>query len=203
MAKHFDELGFDFIELTGGNLEAARMGHVKESTKKREAYFIEFAGAIKPNIQNAAIYLTGGFRTAPAMVAAIRNNETDGIGLARPAAAEPDLPKKIINHGVQSCAATIFADDFMISMPAANTQLAQAGSSDVSECHGDLCHGISDFSNPDEAETYKNAMFKWFGELCEAGSKGRAEIGVFEYHTRSKNAPHEHKGFIRRLLESI
>ncbi|CAD5220951.1 unnamed protein product [Bursaphelenchus okinawaensis] len=203
MAKHFDELGFDFIELTGGNLEAPRMEHVKESTKKREAYFIEFAAAIKPNIQNAIVYLTGGFRTAPAMIAAIRNNETDGIGLARAAAAEPDLPKKIINQGIQSAAATVFADNFMISMPAANTQLAQAGSSDLSETNGDLCHGISDFSNPAEAEIYQKAMFKWFGDLCEAGSKGRAEIGVFEYHTRSKNAPQEHKGFLKRLLESI
>lgn len=33
--------------------------------------------------------MTGGFRTAAAMVQAIKENATDGIGLGRPITAEP------------------------------------------------------------------------------------------------------------------
>lgn len=91
----------------------------------------------------------------------------------------------------------------MVSMPAAGTQLAQCGSTDLAEVQGDLCAGISDFSNPDEAEPYKQAMFAWFAGVCEAGKRGRAEVGVFEYHTRSKHAPKEHKSLIRKLMEAI
>lgn len=196
-------VGFDFIELTGGNFEKTGFENTKESTVKREAYFVEFAGAIKPHIQNAQIYLTGGFKSAPAMVAAINNNDTDGVGLGRPAAAEPDLPKKILSGAVQSASKNLFDADFMISMPAANTQLAQIGSTDVNEARGDLTYGVNDFSNPDEAEPYKMAMFTWFGALCEAGRKGRAELGVFEYHTKSKTSPPEHKGLIQKILDAI
>lgn len=65
------------------------MYHQKESTKKREAFFVEFSQAIKSKIKKAVVYLTGGFRTAPAMIQAVQEGSTDGIGLGRPATAEP------------------------------------------------------------------------------------------------------------------
>lgn len=77
--------------------------------------------AVRPQIKKAAVYLTGGFRTVPGMIRAIRNNETDGVSLARPVAAEPDLPRKILNQGVQSAALTQFENDFLIGLPAAQT----------------------------------------------------------------------------------
>ena len=45
---------------------------------------MDFSAKIKPAIKNAVLYVTGGFRTAPAMVKAITSQETDGIGLGRP-----------------------------------------------------------------------------------------------------------------------
>lgn len=39
--------GFDFIEVSGGNYERMAFEHVKESTRKREAYFIEFAEDVR------------------------------------------------------------------------------------------------------------------------------------------------------------
>jgi len=46
--------------------------------------------------------LTGGFRTAGAMVEAIESGAVDIIGLGRPMALEPDLPKRILSGEVAS-----------------------------------------------------------------------------------------------------
>ena len=43
IAKEFEHRGFDFIELSGGTYEKLAFHHQKESTKNREAYFLEFA----------------------------------------------------------------------------------------------------------------------------------------------------------------
>ena len=88
VARTLDEAGLDFLELSGGTYEELAFEHKRESTKKREAYFAEFAGQIKPVVKNAIIYVTGGFRTVPGMVQAIRDGITDGIGLGRPATGE-------------------------------------------------------------------------------------------------------------------
>lgn len=57
---------------------------------------------IRPVFNKTVVYLTGGFRTAPAMIDAIKSNATQGIGLGRPITAEPDLPKKILEGDVTS-----------------------------------------------------------------------------------------------------
>jgi 2,4-dienoyl-CoA reductase-like NADH-dependent reductase (Old Yellow Enzyme family) len=86
----FQELGFDFIELSGGTYENWQLIHSRESTKAREAFFLECSAAIRPHLKDGAVlYLTGGFRTVPAMVNAVNSRETDGIGLGRPVTAEP------------------------------------------------------------------------------------------------------------------
>ena len=82
------EAGYDFIEFSGGTYEFFVMRHIKESTKKREAFYFEFAKQIKPAVKNAVVYLTGGLRTAPAMISAIKEGVTDGIGLGRPSTQE-------------------------------------------------------------------------------------------------------------------
>ncbi|KAI6181291.1 Oxidored-FMN domain-containing protein [Aphelenchoides besseyi] len=186
MAEAIDRIGFDFFELSGGTYEKMQFWHVKESTQRREGFFIEFAAALRPHIKNAKVFLTGGFRTVPGMVQAIRNGDTDGISLARPAAAEPDLPRKILNKGVQSAALSLFESDFSVGLPGAQTQLAQIGSLPLRDTMGDVCYGISDFSDQQQADDYKEAMFKWYGEVLNIGKQGRMAAGVFEYKTRSK-----------------
>ncbi|GAA5880378.1 hypothetical protein JCM1840_006196 [Sporobolomyces johnsonii] len=91
-----DEAGLDLIELSGGTYESLSFGHKKESTVKREAYFVEFAEVIKPHIKTARICVTGGFRSKKAMEDALQQGSTDLIGLARPLTAEPYLIKDII-----------------------------------------------------------------------------------------------------------
>jgi 2,4-dienoyl-CoA reductase-like NADH-dependent reductase (Old Yellow Enzyme family) len=86
--------GMDMIEVSGGTYEkAAMMGagkKVKDSTKKREAYFADFIVKARARTK-APLLLTGGFRTLDIMEKAIENNELDFVGLARPFAVFPHL----------------------------------------------------------------------------------------------------------------
>jgi 2,4-dienoyl-CoA reductase-like NADH-dependent reductase (Old Yellow Enzyme family) len=93
-----DKSGVDLIELSGGTYEAAAMisGTQKESTKKREAFFIEFAEKAK-NVISTPLMLTGGFRSLEGMTEAIDSKKVDIIGLARPMVWDPMITKKILN----------------------------------------------------------------------------------------------------------
>lgn len=86
----------DFVDLSGGTFEGRAFEHKKESTKKRESYFIEFAEMIRPLMKKTKVYVTGGFRTASGMVQAVKDGACDGIGIARPLGAEPFLCKEIL-----------------------------------------------------------------------------------------------------------
>ncbi|VDM68301.1 unnamed protein product, partial [Strongylus vulgaris] len=83
-----EDCGFDFVELSGGTMEKIAFHHVRESTRRREAFFLDFAEQIRPVFKETIVYVTGGFRTARGMVNAIESGATDGIGLGRPATAE-------------------------------------------------------------------------------------------------------------------
>ncbi|KAI2620279.1 NADH:flavin oxidoreductase/NADH oxidase-like protein [Hypomontagnella submonticulosa] len=87
LCQTLQDIGFDFVELSGGNHSDIGYGSKKESSLKREAYFLEFVRDIVPHLSKTKKYLTGGFRTAGAMVKALEI--LDGIGLGRPAAQEP------------------------------------------------------------------------------------------------------------------
>ena len=97
VCKVLDKLGIDMIEVSGGSWEnpVNRKGPVKESTKKREAYFLSFAQELKKNVETA-IMVTGGFRSQSAMEQAVASGDIDIVGLARPLAVDPDLPNKVL-----------------------------------------------------------------------------------------------------------
>lgn len=97
VCKVFEDIGFDFIELTGGEYEQLSDLYKRESTRKREAFFLVFIDKIVKHIEKPVIYVTGGFRTATGMCEAVSSGVTQGIGLGRPAAQEPDLPKRILS----------------------------------------------------------------------------------------------------------
>lgn len=92
------ELGIDLIEISGGSYEKTTMmgTPIKDSTKKREAYFIEYAKDIKKNIK-CPLVVTGGFRTSKFMKESLENNELDLIGLGRSICINPDLPNQIMS----------------------------------------------------------------------------------------------------------
>lgn len=88
--------GIDLIEVSGGTYEAPAMTGfaVAASTRAREAYFTEFAERVRTRVK-VPLAVTGGFRSGPAMLAAL-NGATDLIGLARPLAVCPDFPARLM-----------------------------------------------------------------------------------------------------------
>lgn len=117
---------FDFIELSGGTYESLAFDHKRESTKKREAFFLEFAELIAPALSKTKVYVTGGLKTAGAMVGALQS--VDGVGLARPVCQEPRLPKAIVEGKVKGAIKQrLDQDNFGITNVAAGTQIRQMG----------------------------------------------------------------------------
>lgn len=95
--KVLDQLGIDLIEISGGSYESPQMTgvNVKESTKNREAYFLEFATEAR-KVSKAPLVVTGGFRTMNGMKDAVLEEATSMVGLARPMAVYPYLPKELL-----------------------------------------------------------------------------------------------------------
>jgi len=99
-----DQEGMDLIEVSGGTYErAAMVGTMqKESTKKREAYFMDFIVKVREKI-NSPLMLTGGFRRVDTMTKAIENGELDFVGLGRPFCVHPDVAKDLLSGKMTDC----------------------------------------------------------------------------------------------------
>ena len=97
VVKILSKEGIDLIEISGGTYEApAMMGKRKESTLKREAYFIDYIEKVR-KITTTPLMLTGGFRTVSVMQDAVASNQLDIIGIARPFALFPNIGNEIVN----------------------------------------------------------------------------------------------------------
>lgn len=92
--------GIDMIEISGGTYEAPAMSGGLDETKKastvtREAYFLEFASKVR-EVVKVPLMVTGGFRTAAGMNAALASGALDIVGLARLLAIDPEAPAKLL-----------------------------------------------------------------------------------------------------------
>ncbi len=99
VAVMLEKEGVDFIEISGGNFEEPKAyTHAKRSgsTEIREAYFLEYAAAIKDAL-NIPLMVTGGFRSARVMNEAIENSKTDLIGIGRPFITEPGFAARLLS----------------------------------------------------------------------------------------------------------
>ncbi|KAK5052103.1 hypothetical protein LTR84_002907 [Exophiala bonariae] len=128
----FERHHFDFVELSGGSSENLMTGNqhrdetVRESTKRREAYFQEFAEQIVPGLTKTKVYLTGGLRTVGGMIRAL--DTVDGIGLARPLVQEFDFCKKILNGEVTgSIIPNMELGEFWLALMAGNRTIREVG----------------------------------------------------------------------------
>jgi 2,4-dienoyl-CoA reductase-like NADH-dependent reductase (Old Yellow Enzyme family) len=102
VAQALDSAGIDLLEVTGGSYESpAMMGAgeqpatQRQSTREREAYFLDYAQRIRA-VTDVPILLTGGMRTAATMAEAVAGGAVDAVGLARPMVVDPDLPGKLL-----------------------------------------------------------------------------------------------------------
>ncbi|MEM8862478.1 MAG: NADH:flavin oxidoreductase/NADH oxidase family protein [Chloroflexota bacterium] len=91
----------DLLEISGGSYEqlgflGVEPTEVRDTTRRREAYFIEYANAIRENAQ-IPLMITGGFRSREVMENAIASGEVDVIGLARPLCTQPSAPQQLID----------------------------------------------------------------------------------------------------------
>lgn len=106
LAKWLGEDGVDLLEISGGTYEQLSLigvepTEVRESTRKREAYFIEYAERIKQSAQ-VPVMITGGFRSRDVMEQAIESGEVDVIGLARPLCTDPNCSAKLIQQTIEN-----------------------------------------------------------------------------------------------------
>lgn len=94
--------GINLVEISGGTYEAPAMSGATESQRKkastvaREAYFLEFAETARASL-DVPLMVTGGFRTAAGMNAALASGALDLIGLARLLAMDPEAPTTLLN----------------------------------------------------------------------------------------------------------
>lgn len=99
VVRWLNDCGVDLLEISGGSYEQPRLlGHSgdpgqaeaapRESTRRREAYFLEYATLIR-EAAAMPLMVTGGFRSRDAMEAALASGDTDVIGLGRPLCVDP------------------------------------------------------------------------------------------------------------------
>jgi 2,4-dienoyl-CoA reductase-like NADH-dependent reductase (Old Yellow Enzyme family) len=96
------EDGIDLLEISGGTYEQPRLlglgeePALAEGTRRREAYFLEYAADIR-RAANVPLAVTGGFRTRRAMESALASGALDVIGVARPFCVEPEIAEELLS----------------------------------------------------------------------------------------------------------
>lgn len=106
VARWLEAAGVDLIEISGGSYEQPRMMDIEglgeseqpdvpRSTAAREAYFVDFAKAMRRQV-SLPLMVTGGFRSRAAMEQALESGAADVIGLGRPMCVETDAPRRLL-----------------------------------------------------------------------------------------------------------
>ena len=97
--------GIDLIEVSGGSYEQpAMMGKTADSTRAREAYFLEYARTVRSLAGDIPLAVTGGFRSRAAMHEAVNVGECDVIGLGRPTATTTDAANVVLAGRIETLA---------------------------------------------------------------------------------------------------
>ena len=101
----------DLLEISGGTYEQPKLlgfeGRAesaepqRQTTRQREAYFLDYATTIR-KIAQMPLMVTGGFRTRTGMEEALQENACDVIGLGRPLCTDPDFPKQLLSRAVDT-----------------------------------------------------------------------------------------------------
>lgn len=106
------EDGIDLLEISGGTYEHLRLlgaGHEAdqaraEATKRREAYFLEYASTLR-SAAKVTLAVTGGFRSRAVMQAALADGLLDVIGLARPLCTDTDIGRRLVEGTAEAARA--------------------------------------------------------------------------------------------------
>ena len=107
VAKWLTEVGVDLLEISGGTYEQPRLLNLDgvepieeqslaRSTLAREAYFVDFAKAMRETL-SIPIMVTGGLRRREVMNHVLETGGADMIGLGRPLCVDADGPNRLLN----------------------------------------------------------------------------------------------------------
>lgn len=163
LCKILEASRFDYVELSGGTYESLAFEHKRESTKKRESFFIEFAESIVKPLTKTKSYVTGGFKTVGAMVQAL--DSVDGVGLGRPACQEFHLPRDMLEGKVSGAIKPALDEgDMGLSVFAGGVQIKQ-----VSKDHEPI-----DLSQKENIDQLLQDMAVWGKKLAEEDADMKA-----------------------------
>ncbi|KAF4494285.1 NADH:flavin oxidoreductase NADH oxidase [Fusarium agapanthi] len=120
------EATFDFVELSGGTYNSMAFKHERETTRKREAFFLDFADMIVPQLQKTKTYVTRGFKTLGGMLEALKT--VDGVGVGRAVCQEFNLAKDMLSGSISAAVnQKVDQDDFALTKIIAGSQIRQVG----------------------------------------------------------------------------
>ena len=170
LCRELEASRFDFVELSGGTYEHLAFAHQRESTMKREAFFLDFAEVIAPALKQTKVYCTGGFKTANAMVKAL--GSIDGVGMARAVAQEPHLPRDLLAGKVKAAIEPrLDQQNFGLCNIAAGTQIRQVGKDEEP----------MDLSSEQVQELFFKDMEAWSKAMAQ--DKDHAMYGYVDLHS--------------------
>ncbi|UMM32412.1 hypothetical protein L5515_006212 [Caenorhabditis briggsae] len=155
LCEILDEAGYDFVELTGGQMEqCVQEAQQRASTIARENYFLQFIETVAKSLRKTVVYITGGWQTASGMVNAVKLNITQGVGFARAAANEPDLPRKLLSGVAHATLDNKFSPaDYFTSKHAAHFQIKTMAGRSINDVVRPT-DGLADFTDEKEAKNF-------------------------------------------------
>ena len=106
VAQWLEQAGVDLLEISGGTYEQPKLlgvqgieeeeqQNVKQSTRQREAYFVDFALAMQEKV-SIPLLVTGGFRRRAVMEEVLQSDAADMIGIGRPMCVATDAPHQLL-----------------------------------------------------------------------------------------------------------
>ncbi|KAK9259454.1 hypothetical protein V1519DRAFT_469351 [Lipomyces tetrasporus] len=150
LCRMLEEATFDFVELSGGTYQAMAFKHERESTRKREAFFLEFADMIVPALQKTKTYITGGFKTLSGMLDVLKT--VDAV------TQEFSLAKDMLNGSISAAInQKVHQDDFALTNTIAGSQIRQVGKGQEP----------IDMSREENVQTFLEAMRTWAQRMEE------------------------------------
>uniref|UniRef100_A0A0N4ZYV0 Oxidored_FMN domain-containing protein n=1 Tax=Parastrongyloides trichosuri TaxID=131310 RepID=A0A0N4ZYV0_PARTI len=175
-----DAAPFDFIELSGGEFEKPPLKNSEIITCVKGAFYDKTISSIQKQLKKSILYLSGGFRTSYGMVTAVQEQFTQGISIGKPAAAEPDLPYKILEKRVFSCAKYDYFN-YALTENGALSQMYQLSRKSLKDSKQHILEGVMDLSNPTTARKFFDAYALFVQGLIVSFKQNKPINDLFEW----------------------
>jgi 2,4-dienoyl-CoA reductase-like NADH-dependent reductase (Old Yellow Enzyme family) len=167
LCEKIEANGFDFVELSGGTYEQVGFRYKRDSMKKREAFFLDFAEAIVPALHRCKPFVTGGFKTVGSMVKAL--DIVDGVGLGRVLCQEPRFVPEVLAGKIQGAIRQrLDPMNYPLTNVAAGTQIRQMGKNEEPV----------DLSVEENEVAFRKDMAAWM--VKKADDKEGKEVGYVD-----------------------